>query len=495
MHARLPLSALCIALACALAACAVGPDYQAPTPAAPADWTSWHGGPPELAGHAGAAGAPAAQWWRSFGDPALDRLQARALAASPDLQSAALRYAQARTQRRTVAAQRGPQVDAAAAVTRQRQSEDAAANRILDAIAPANRQAVTELLSDPYTLYQAGFDASWELDLWGRVRRAVEAADADVAASAALYDAARLSLVSEVARNYFELRTAQHQARLLRQDIAALQEQLSLIQARARGGLAADLDVARQRTQLAGLQAQLPRWLEQQAQAGNRLGLLLGARPGELGDELAAPEGDGPARPLPDYALGLPSELARRRPDIRAAEARLHQATARIGLTQADLYPSIRLGARFDYESYESGKFGDWGSRTWSIGPSLDLPIFDSGRRRSVVTLRELQQQEAAVAYQQTVLRAWHEVDDALSGYRAEQLQYARLREKAESAAQARAWAQARYLGGLTDYLAVLDAQREDLQARRDLTASDGRLRTRLVVLYKALAGGAETQP
>ncbi|MFJ0747588.1 TolC family protein, partial [Bordetella bronchiseptica] len=210
---------------------------------------------------------------------------------------------------------------------------------------------------------------------------------------------------------------------------------------------------------------------------------------------LAAPEGDGPARPLPDYALGLPSELARRRPDIRAAEARLHQATARIGLAQADLYPSIRLGARFGYESYESGKFGDWGSRTWSIGPSLDLPIFDSGRRRSVVTLRELQQQEAAVAYQQTVLRAWHEVDDALSGYRAEQLQYARLREKAESAAQARAWAQARYLGGLTDYLAVLDAQREDLQARRDLTASDGRLRTRLVVLYKALAGGAETQP
>nr|WP_229131176.1 TolC family protein [Bordetella parapertussis] len=164
-------------------------------------------------------------------------------------------------------------------------------------------------------------------------------------------------------------------------------------------------------------------------------------------------------------------------------------------MAQADLYPSIRLGARFGYESYESGKFGDWGSRTWSIGPSLDLPIFDSGRRRSVVTLRELQQQEAAVAYQQTVLRAWHEVDDALSGYRAEQLQYARLREKAESAAQARAWAQARYLGGLTDYLAVLDAQREDLQARRDLTASDGRLRTRLVVLYKALAGGAETQP
>ncbi|UEB07126.1 TolC family protein [Bordetella parapertussis] len=183
------------------------------------------------------------------------------------------------------------------------------------------------------------------------------------------------------------------------------------------------------------------------------------------------------------------------RPNWRAAEARLHQATARIGLAQADLYPSIRLGARFGYESYESGKFGDWGSRTWSIGPSLDLPIFDSGRRRSVVTLRELQQQEAAVAYQQTVLRAWHEVDDALSGYRAEQLQYARLREKAESAAQARAWAQARYLGGLTDYLAVLDAQREDLQARRDLTASDGRLRTRLVVLYKALAGGAETQP
>ncbi|AYW66786.1 MAG: efflux transporter outer membrane subunit [Pseudomonas aeruginosa] len=477
-------------LALALTGCAVGPDFRpAPVPA-PDDWSSWRSGGAEVVGPAGSPGSPSAQWWRVFDDATLDHLQQRALEASPDLQTAALRYAQARVQRQTVAAQRGPAVGIEAGASRQRTSEYAANYRVLDQLAGGNRDALAEVLGEPYTFYQAGFDASWELDLWGRVRRSVEAADADIDASAALLDAARLSIASELARSYFELRTTQRLIGLARDDIEALQTRLELIQAQVRHGLGSDLDTEGQRTQLAGLRAQLPGLLEQEVQGVNRIGLLLGTRPGELRQMLAASKAPDETQPMPDYALGLPSELVRRRPDIRAAEARLHRATAEIGIAQASLYPGIRLGAHFGSESYESGRFGEWGTRAWSIGPSLDLPIFDSGRRRSTVRLRELQQQEAAITWQQTVLKAWHEVDDALSGYATEQQAQRQWQQKTDSSAQAYAWAQARYRGGLEDFATVLDAQRTWLQARREQVASDGRLRERFVAIHKAIGGG-----
>ena len=204
---------------------------------------------------------------------------------------------------------------------------------------------------------------------------------------------------------------------------------------------------------------------------------------------------------MPDLALGLPSEVARRRPDIRAAEARLHRATANIGVAQADLYPSIRLGAHLGLESYLSGEFADWGSRAWSIGPSLSLPLFDHGRRKSVVQLRKLEQQEAAVDFQQTVLRAWQEIDDALNAYTAERQQARQLAERARSAGDAYRLALARYEGGAVDYTVALDSQRRYLQARRDLAASVGRLATRYVTINKAIgnvprdASPASAQP
>jgi outer membrane protein TolC len=201
---------------------------------------------------------------------------------------------------------------------------------------------------------------------------------------------------------------------------------------------------------------------------------------------LAARVDEGDAA-LPDLALGLPSEVALRRPDIYAAEARLHRATAAIGVARAELYPSIRLGARFGYESYLGSEFADWGSRTWSGGAVLDLPLFDGGRRRSVVQLRELEQQEAAVAYQQTVLKAWQEIDDALSTYAAEQQRREQLELRLRSAADAYELAQARYEGGTTDFINVLDTQRSYLQARRDLVASEGRMNTRYVTINKAV--------
>ncbi len=485
---RLHFGFAACALALALTGCAaVGPSFVKPTPTAPDNWTSWRSGDASLRIPTEAAQALPAQWWLAFNDATLDALQRRAFDASPDLQTATLRFAQARAQRSTVAAQRGPEVNASGSATRQRQSESGASTRMLGIMGAD--PSMTELLAEPFTLYQAGFDASWELDLWGRVRRSVEAADADVDQQAALLDLARLSLASDVARNYFELRTAQRQIRLMREDIAALEDRAGLLQARVDGGVLDHTDLQRQRAELAALKAQLPPLLAQEAANANQIALLLGERPGALQAELAPREADARTA-LPDLALGLPSEVALRRPDIRAAEARLHSATANIGIAKANLYPSIRLGAKFGFESYLSGEFSDWGSRAWSVGPSLNLPIFDHGRRTATVQLRELQQQEAAVNYQKTVLQAWQEIDDALSAYSAEQQQVQELKTRSDAASDAYRLVQARYDGGVNDFTAVLDAQRGYLQARRDLVGSEGRLATRFITVNKALGNG-----
>lgn len=494
------------ALALLVGGCAVGPDQRPPQVQTPADWSAWHGGSAALLGaerKAAPAGVASGDW-KAFGDPLLDRLQARALAANHDLQTAALRFAQSRVQRTAAAAQQAPQLNAGGSVNRQRQSESGAATRMIDALGSsvANRDQLIRTLSEPYNLYQAGFDASWEIDLWGRVRRSIEAADADAGASAALLRQAQLSVQAEVARSYFELRGAQRELRVAHADIAAAAESLELVQARADGGLVPDLDPTRQRTQLAELKARIPMLLQQEAQAMNQITLLTGASPGTLNAELAPPsEGAGnplaalQAPPLPELALGLPGDVVRRRPDIAAAEAQLHAATARIGVAVADLYPRVTLGAGFGYESAGSERFGEWGSRQWHVGPSISLPIFDNGRRRSTVNLRELQQQEAAVAFQQAVLKAWHEIDSALSAYAAERQRHAELAERERSSRDALTLAHARYANGLTDFGVELDARRALLQARRDQVQSTSRMAVGMVAVYKALGGGIPATP
>jgi len=470
----------------------LGPDFKPPQAQAPDDWSSWHSGAPELRdGLAVSAATLPEQWWTVFNDTTLNELQARALQASPDLQTAALRFAQSRAQRATSAAQRGPEVNASGSARRQRESETGASTRLISAIAPggAGSQQIISLLSSPYNLYQAGFDASWELDLWGRVRRTIEAADADLAASAEMLAQTRLSIASDVARNYFELRNTQRQLRLAREDIAAAEETLQLIEARTRGGLIDQVDQNRQTAQLADLRARLPQLLGQEAVTMNQISLLVGARPGEL-QQILAPAAAPTLAALPDLTLGVPSDIARRRPDIRQAEQKLHSATATIGAARADLLPRLTLGASFGLESLLDNKFGDWGSRRWSLGPSLSLPIFDNGRRRATVELRELQQQEAAVSFQQTVLKAWQEVDDTLNNYDAERKRNTQLIAKQGSSKEAYDLARAKYKGGLTDYLSQLDAQRTLLQADRDLADSDSLLRERLVAVYKAVGGG-----
>lgn len=477
-------------LALALGGCAVGPNFTAPTPQAPPDWTAWRSGDESLRPLIAAGDSLPAEWWRAFGDPVLDRLQQQAVAASLDLRTAAARFAQARAQRLVAVAAGGPQVNLNAGANRLRQSETGAATRPLRAIAGQEAQPLIDLVSQPFTLYQVGFDAAWEPDFWGRVARTVEAADADVSRQSALLDLARLSLASEVAQNYFELRSAQRLAALLRADASALQERVGLQQARVRAGVQDHLDLERRSAELAGVQAQLPPLLAQEAASAARIALLLGEHPGALQDELRATTTTTAAQSLaslPDLALGLPSEVAQRRPDIRAAEARLHSATASIGVARADLYPSIRIGAQFGFESYQGSALTEWASRTWSIGPRLDLPLFDRGRRKAVMQLRELQQQEAAIAYQRTVLQAWQEIDTALAAYAAERLQEHALDARARHAGLAWELVQAHYKAGTIDFTSVIDAERAYLQSRRELVASQGRLQTRFVAVNRAV--------
>lgn len=487
-------AALLVIGATGLSGCAVGPDFKPEAPVAPADFASWHGGAADLALPLQAQRATTnVISWAAFQDETLADLQARALAANHDVQGALLRLAQSRSQRQATAAAGAPQVNLDASALRQRPSEDGTTARTIDVLRPVNRNELIEALSEPFNLFQAGFDASWELDLWGRVRRAVESADAQLTGSEAALAQVRLSIQAEVARRYFELRAAQRRIELARADIAAAAETLALVKVRADGGLTTDLDVTRQAAQLADLRARLPQLLAQEAQAMNQITLLTGERPGALNALLAARPARMAMAQLPDLSLGLPSEVALRRPDVQRAQAQLHAATASIGVAVADLYPRITIGAGFGYESTTGGKFGEWGSRQWQIGPTLQLPIFDAGRRRSVVALRQLQQQEAAVAYQQTVLKAWQEIDDALSAYAAERLRNRELGLRETNSRNAYELARVRYDNGLTDFLVPLDAQRTLIQAQREQADSNARLATDLVAIAKALAAASSS--
>ncbi|MCU7646200.1 efflux transporter outer membrane subunit [Pseudomonas piscis] len=492
IHAGYLLNGLVATLLMAVSACTAGPDFKAPEVHSPERWTDWHSGPelPVAPGTPSMAAVPGndGNWWQVFGDPILDRLQARVREDNPDLHTALLRFAQVRLQRQIVASLETPEVSFSGAASRNRQSRYAPNNRMLEALG-GDRKTLEKALTDPYSLYQAGFDVSWELDLWGRVSRLGEAAEAEVDGAAATLDDVLLSVSSELARNYIEVRTAQSQISLLEQEAKILAEHLQVVTVQAREGEEDGFAVERQEARLANLNAQIPGWKARQTQAANRIAVLLGERPGALDALLAGSPGPAPGNPLPDLRLGLPAELARERPDIRAAQARLHRATAGIGVAEAELYPSVMLGADFGFESYKGGKFADWSSRTWSVGPRLDLPLFDRGRRSNTVVLRKLEQQEAAVAFHQTVLAAWQEVDDALSRYHNEYQRVAHLKDSYDSKARSYEWTRARYVAGDASYLDQLDAQRSLLGAQRDLVDGDSQLRTHLISIYKSMGG------
>lgn len=498
MSALSPLSNrtswLALAIGMVLAGCSVGPNFQTPETDAPSNWADRPTSASELSLSLPVSTAVLPQaWWQVFHDATLDALQKRALQNSPDLQTAALRFAQSRVQQRMVASQATPEIGLNAQATRQRQSEHAPETRLVNAIDGANAPQVVDLLSDPFSYYQAGFDFSWELDLWGRVRRSIEAAAANTAAADALLQDVHLTVSSDLARAYFQLRQQQHQQALLARNIALSQDLLALQTAQAANGLSDEGPQLEQAQNLAKLQAQHSALNAQQAALLNQIGLLTGDEPGALNTLLAAPLSnlDNQALAvLPELALGQPADWLRQRPDVRAAEARLHAATAQIGVAMADLYPRIGLNASAGFQSMASSTFSDWGSRTWQIGPVLSLPIFDLGRRRANVELHRQDQQIAAIAWRQTVLKAWQELDDALTAQAAERQSNLRLRERAAAAHDQLTFAQARVRSGMTSEVGALQAELAWRQAQNEVNESDARLKTSLVAVYKAAGGG-----
>jgi NodT family efflux transporter outer membrane factor (OMF) lipoprotein len=465
-----------------------GPDYAPPQTDTPQQWQNLNtSAAADTALRRNGETVSMLEGFALFQEESLTRLQESALANNQDLQVALVRFAQSRLQRGAVGGQSQPQLAASGAASRQRQSETGSATRLISAISGPNQsQDLIDFISDPFALYQAGFDASWEPDLWGRVSRSIEAADARVDLAGASLAQWQLGLMAEVARHYFELRGTQNQALLLQQDIARNAQILDLLEARERAGLDNAVERERQQIILAELRTKEAPLQQQQKGSLNALSLLLGQTPGSLNGELSSTQAWSIAD-MPDLALGIPSDVVNTRPDIKASEARLREATAQIGIAKADLYPRITLGAGLGLESLQSGELADWGSRQWSIGPRFSLPLFDQGRRKTNVLLHELQQQEAAIAYQQVVLSAWHEVDNALSRYSAEREQREALQNKLFHQQQALALAQASYRNGMSNYLVALNLEQAVANVQRELMQSDTRLALNLVGLFKSL--------
>lgn len=470
------------ALCVTLAGCAVTPDYHPPAPDVPARWSE----APDTSVPAASADS---SWWKTFHDPVLDSLVERALQANLDLQLAETRIREARARRNVTAGSRWPSVDATASIARERESKNAP-NPVL--VQPDGQM---ESPGQAENLFQAGFDAAWELDLFGGIRRSIEAAQADLESAVYDRDAVLLTLLAEVSRNYIELRGIQEQSRIARESLATQQDMLTLVQARYVAGMATDLDVARAEAQVQQTASRLPALDASHQKAVHRLGVLLGQPPGAIADELRPVQ--PPPVPSIQPPLGLPSDLLRRRPDIRSAERRLAAASARLGVATADLYPKFSLLGTVGLASVAAGDFFNGASTLWSVGPSMTWPIFQGGRIAATIKVRDAQQQEALIAYRRAILNGIEDVENAIAAYRHEQARRATLARAVDSEQRAAGFARGRYTAGLTDYRDVLDAQRSQFLLQSELARQDTAVSLDLVALYKALGGGwnAAIQP
>jgi NodT family efflux transporter outer membrane factor (OMF) lipoprotein len=483
-----------------LAGCTVGPDFERPAPWwSPASWGA-KSGPARQPPSQTVPEPVDPQWWKLLDDPLLTSLEARLAAANLDVRLASIRIAEARAQLGVVESARFPSINGNASYLRQQQSRDGVlALTASPGAAPGTASNGTggvggvpnSSLFKPYDLYEYGFDASWELDFWGRVSRGVESAGAGVTASSESQRDTLVTASAELARDYIQLRAIQRKLAIARENLQSARESLRVTQERAAGGVTTDLDVANAAAQVEDQASQIPVLETQQAQTMNAIAFLLGEQPRAMEVQLAAPR-PIPAVP-PRVPVGVPSELARRRPDIRRAEAQLHGATADIGVAVADFYPRFTLSGSGAIQALQFSNLADWQAHTFAIGPSVTLPIFEGGRLRQTLEFRKASEQEAAVNYQRTVLAALHEVDDALTAYDQEQLRRARLEAGVVQSTRALSLARQRYEQGVTDFLQVLLAQRTQLVAEQALADSTANVSTNLVQIYKALGGGWQT--
>lgn len=410
------------------------------------------------------------EWWRRLGDPVLDDLIDEALGANLDLEQARSRVREARAQRGIQSAARFPTLDASGSAAKIKKGEAS---------------------SDE--LYSSGFDASWELDLFGSVTRRIEAASADVQAMTEARRNVRISLVAELALNYVEYRSFQKRLKLARANVEAQRQTLELVRAKYSAQTAGRLEVEQAKTNLESTRSSIPPLQTGRERSAHRLAVLAGKRPGQIGG-LLQKEQPVPAAPA-NIATGIPADLLRRRPDIRRAERELAAQSARIGIAMADLYPRFTLNGTLQFESSESSDLFDTGNRFGSIGPTFKWSIFNAGSIRNNIEIQTEKQRQALLEYEQTILRALEETENAMTAYARENERRQSLRKAATAARNATGQAELLYQEGIEDFLQVLDAQRVLFDAEDRLATSNAEVVSNLIRLYKALGGGWHSKP
>jgi len=474
---RIKLRGLLAGFILLIVGCSVGPDYQAPMSVIPGAWIEG------VNVQIDAQPAELARWWVEFNDPLLDSLIERAAKSNLDIALAEARLREARALLGVTAAGAWPTVDVSDSYERIRTSENAfAAGRV----APQGGGNLEQ------NLFRTGFDSSWEIDLFGATRRRVEAAQAGVDAAVEDRRAVLVTLLGDVAKNYIDLRGLQRRLAVAQANLRAQQETARLTKIRFDAGLANDLDAAQAEGLAQQTAAQIPALESALKQTAYRLDLLLGRQPGALATELTL---DAPIPALPPTAhVGLPAELLRRRPDVRRAERQLAAVTAEVGAATADLYPKFSLTGAFGLQSISASDWFTGRSRFWSIGPTISWPIFDAGRIRANIEVRNAQQEQALRNYEKSVLTALGDVESDLVNYAKEQSRYHSLLEATAANRRAFELANELYRQGLVAFLNVLDAERTRYVTENDLAQSEANMASNLVVLYKALGGGWDTR-
>jgi len=528
---RVVWASVAAVVAMAASGCMVGPDYKRPQVQTPATWS----GVQSTVGSATQPAGPTTRptqvetWWKTFNDPTLDSLLERAVQSNLDLRIATARVREARAQRGSVAADLWPQVGMTGSYgyrgsslngSPKTESEQSLPTKVGSAALQSAGGALTSgqtvtgagvaqgvlesvastVISDKFgqtekthhrgqNLFQAGFDASWELDVFGGTRRAVEAAEADLAATEESYNSVLISLLSEVALNYVQLRGYQRRLEIAYENITAQQETVDLTELRrTRGGFESQLVVSQAQTQLANTRAQVPLLRTAIRQSVYQISVLLGQLPANLEQEL---DQTGSIPKVPgEVPVGLPSELLRRRPDIRSAERQLAASNARIGEAMAELFPKFSLTGSFGPQAWNINHLLERDSLSWSIGPGFSWPIFDGWRIRSNIEIQNAVQEQALATYEQTVLVAFQEVENALVAYTNERDRYVALVDAVEASQLSRELSNELYTTGLGSFLNLLEAQRSVYTSQDAMIQSETSIILNLISLYKSLGGG-----
>jgi len=461
------MAMICFALA---SGCTVGPNYQPPKASAPSQW------PAALAGGETNGPADLAAWWKDFGDTNLDSLMMMAVQSNLTLRIAEDRVRESRAQRDVAAGGLWPSFGSSGAYSRNRFG--------------ANSFPPLGAFGVPldYNLFNADFDAAWELDIFGGTRRAVEAANAEIGAAEYSQRDVLVSLLAEVARNYLGARGYEQRLVITRYNLQVERQILDLASNRFEHGLSSDLDVQQATALLTATEAQMPSLETGLDQSVQHLAELLAQPPGALRDRISA-EKRIPLTP-PTVPIGLPSDLLQRRPDVQRAERQLAAATARIGVARADLFPKFSLTGIGGLQSISANNWFEYASRYWSAGPTVQWELFEAGRIRANVRVQNARQEEALDAYEQTVLTALEETGNALTAYAKEQVRHGSLVQSVVANERALELATQLYESGLADFERVLNSESSLYTAQDALVQSDQAVSQNLVQLYKALGGG-----